>query len=105
MFQVNPLLGIGFTLKSKPYFRRKIKVKKLKCRLLQFWFGALMVNPKKANYCVSFAKATIVLARASEQDVFRLVGCLILQLCEAVFPSVATCYPEGWRKKIEKITI
>ena len=28
----------------KPYFLRKIKVKKLKCHLLQFLFGALRVN-------------------------------------------------------------
>ena len=28
----------------KPYFLRKIKSKKLKCRLLQFLFGALRVN-------------------------------------------------------------
>ena len=27
MFQVNPLLGIGFTRKIKPYFLRKIKAK------------------------------------------------------------------------------
>ena len=36
MFQVNPLLG---TRKIKPYFLRKIKIKKLKCRLLQFLLG------------------------------------------------------------------
>ena len=29
MFQVNPLLGRGFTRKTKPYFLRKIKVKYL----------------------------------------------------------------------------
>ena len=44
MFQVNPLLGRGFTWKIKPYFLRKIKVKKSKCRLLQFLFGTLRVN-------------------------------------------------------------
>ena len=44
MFQVNPLLGRGFTWKIKPYFLQKIKVKKLKCRLLQFLFGALRVK-------------------------------------------------------------
>ena len=27
MFQVNPLLGRGFTLNNKPYFLQKIKVK------------------------------------------------------------------------------
>ena len=30
--------------KTEPYFLRKIKVKKLKCRLLLFWFGALKVK-------------------------------------------------------------
>ena len=44
MFQVNPLLGRGFTCKIKPYFPRKIKVKKLKCRLPQFLFDALRIN-------------------------------------------------------------
>ena len=28
-------------MKHQPYFLRKIKVKKIKCRLLQFLFGAL----------------------------------------------------------------
>ena len=42
MFQVNPLLGRGFTRNIKPYFLRKIKEKK--CRLLQFLPGALRVN-------------------------------------------------------------
>ena len=44
MFQVIPLLSRGFTSKIKPYFLRKIKIKKLKCRLLQFLFGALRVK-------------------------------------------------------------
>ena len=43
MFQVNSA-SRGFILKIKPYFLRKIKVKKLKCLLLQFLFGALRVN-------------------------------------------------------------
>ena len=38
----NPLLE--FTWKIKPYFLQKIKVKKLKCHLLQFLFGTLRVN-------------------------------------------------------------
>ena len=42
--QVNPLLSRGFTWKIKPYFFFKDKSKKLKCRLLQFLFGALRVN-------------------------------------------------------------
>ena len=42
MLQVNPLRG--FPWKIKPYFLRKIKSKKLKCRLLQFLLGALRVN-------------------------------------------------------------
>ena len=44
IFQVNPLLGRGFTWKIKPYFLWKIKVKKFRCWLLQFLFGALRVN-------------------------------------------------------------
>ena len=44
MFQVNPLLGRGFTLNIKPYFLTKIKVKKIKCCLLQFLFGTLRVK-------------------------------------------------------------
>ena len=44
MFQVNPLLSRGVTWKIKPYFLWKIKSKKLKCRLLQFLFGALRVK-------------------------------------------------------------
>ena len=31
-------------MKNQALFLRKIKVKKLKCRLLQFLFGALRVN-------------------------------------------------------------
>ena len=48
--------------KNKPYFLQKIKVKKLKCRLLQFLFGALrvsdnsrimfiLISPKKKRFC------------------------------------------------------
>ena len=43
MFQVNPL-GRGFTLKDQALFSSKDKSKKLKCRLLQFLFGALRVK-------------------------------------------------------------
>ena len=42
MFQVNPLLGRGFTYKA--LFSLKDKSKKLKCRLLQFLFGSLRVK-------------------------------------------------------------
>ena len=35
--------------KIKPYFLRKIKVKKTKCLLLQFLFGALRFNPLMFN--------------------------------------------------------
>ena len=31
-------------MKIRPYFLRKIQVKKFKCRLLQFLFGALRVK-------------------------------------------------------------
>ena len=41
---MNPLLGREFTRNIKPYFLQKIKVKKLKCRLLQFLFGSLRVK-------------------------------------------------------------
>ena len=46
MFQVNPLLcsAEDSHTKIKPYFLQEIKVKKLKCRLLQFSFGALRVS-------------------------------------------------------------
>ena len=53
MFQVNPLLGRAFTKKNQALFSSKDKstskvltylLKKLKCRLLQFLFGALRVN-------------------------------------------------------------
>ena len=40
MFQVNPLIRI----KNQALFSSKGKSKKLKCRLLQFLFGALRVN-------------------------------------------------------------
>ena len=36
--------------KTKPYFLRKIKVEKLKCRLLQFLYGALRVNNAEEKY-------------------------------------------------------
>ena len=35
--------------KIKPYFLRKIKVKKLKCRLLQFLFGTVRVKDYNVN--------------------------------------------------------
>ena len=41
---MNPLLGRGFTWNIKPSFLRKIKVKKLKCCLLQFLFSAFRVK-------------------------------------------------------------
>ena len=57
MFQVNPLLGRGFTdvssessarqrihMKNQALFSLKDKSKKLKCRLLQVLFGALRVK-------------------------------------------------------------
>ena len=44
MFQVNPLLGRGFTWKNQALFSLKDKSKKLKCRLLQFLLGALRVK-------------------------------------------------------------
>ena len=44
MFQVNPLPRI------KPFFLQKIKVKKLKCRLLQFLYGTLNVNSILASW-------------------------------------------------------
>ena len=44
MFQVNPLLGRGFTGKNQALFSLKDKSKKLKYRLLQFLFSALRVN-------------------------------------------------------------
>ena len=47
MFQVNPLLKQRIHMKNKPYFLQRIKVKKIKCRLLQFLFGALRVNFKQ----------------------------------------------------------
>ena len=40
----------GFTWNIKLYFLQKIKVKKLKCRLLQFLFGTLKV---KTSFCSS----------------------------------------------------
>ena len=49
IFHVNPLLGRGFTWNIKPYFLRKIKEKKIKCRLLQFLLGALRVKIKKST--------------------------------------------------------
>ena len=42
MFQVNPLLRIH--MKNQVLFSLKGKSKKLKCRLLQFVFGALRLN-------------------------------------------------------------
>ena len=52
MFQVNSLLGRGFSarqrihMKYQALFSSKDKNKKLKCRLLQFFCGALRVNGK-----------------------------------------------------------
>ena len=44
MFEVNPLLGRGFTEKKSSLVFSIDKITKLKCRLLQFLFDALMVN-------------------------------------------------------------
>ena len=50
MFQVNPLLNQALFsrqrihMKNQALFSLKHKSKKLKCRLLQFLFGALRVN-------------------------------------------------------------
>ena len=62
MFQVNPLLGRGFTGKIKPYFLRKIKLK-LKCHVLQFLFGALKVGscPNDDNFIIFFVLSCVVL--------------------------------------------
>ena len=46
MFQLNPLLGRGFTRNIKPYFFFERYSKILKCRLLQFLFGALRVKSR-----------------------------------------------------------
>ena len=49
MFQVNPLLGRGFTWKIKPYFLQKINIKKNKmssAAILVWRFGALRVNDR-----------------------------------------------------------
>ena len=44
MFEVTPLQRIH--MKNQALFSSKDKSKKLKCRLLQFLFGALRVNPQ-----------------------------------------------------------
>ena len=44
MFQVNPLLRQRIHLKHQALLSSKDKSKKLKCRLLQFLFGALRAN-------------------------------------------------------------
>ena len=44
MFQMTPLPSREFSWNIKPYFLWEKKVKKIKCRLLQFLFGALRVN-------------------------------------------------------------
>ena len=49
MFQVNPLLG----MKNQALLSSKDKSKKLKCRLLQFLFGALRVKFCFHNYSFS----------------------------------------------------
>ena len=38
------LLGRGFTRKNQVFFSSKEKSKKIKCRLLQYLFGALRVK-------------------------------------------------------------
>ena len=43
MFQVNPLRTIH--IKNQALFSSKDNSKKLQCRMLQFLFGALRVNP------------------------------------------------------------
>ena len=54
MFQVNPLLRRGFTgKKNQALFSSKDKSKKLKCRLLQFLFGALRVNLDEVVHIMS----------------------------------------------------
>ena len=66
MFQVDPLLGRGFMssarqriyMKNQVLFSLKDKSKKLKCRLLQFLFGALRV--KKATQFNSISAACVV---------------------------------------------
>ena len=51
MFQVNPLLDVS-SEKNQALFSSKDKSKKLKCRLLQFLFGALKVKFHcKTNIC------------------------------------------------------
>ena len=52
MLQVDSLQGRGFTItwKIKSFVLLKIKVKKIKCRLLQFLFGALRVNGENMVY-------------------------------------------------------
>ena len=49
MFQVNLLPGRGFTGKNQALVSSKDKSKKLKCRLLQFFFGALRVNKRQTD--------------------------------------------------------
>ena len=44
MFQVNPLPRQRIQIKNQALFSSKDKSKKLKCRLLQFLFGALRVK-------------------------------------------------------------
>ena len=57
MFQVNPVLAWQrIHMKNQALFSSKDKSKKLKCRLLQFLFGALRVN-KSENAGTSDIKA------------------------------------------------
>ena len=66
MFQVNPLLGRGFTCKIKPYFLQK-KSKKLKCCLLQFLFGGLRV--KLASFVCKSDSGLVVYKPATKAGV------------------------------------
>ena len=57
MFQVNPLLTSESSkqrihMKNQALFSSKDKSKKLKCRLLQFLFGALRV--KEINFVLGY---------------------------------------------------
>ena len=47
---MNPLLGRGFTLNIEPYFLQKLKVKKIKCRLLHFFFGTLGIKVSEGTH-------------------------------------------------------
>ena len=49
MFQVNPLPRQRIYMKNQALFSLKDRCKKLKCRLLQFLFGALRVKSGKIS--------------------------------------------------------